>query len=324
MLVRPASTRSLGWCWRCLTLFALFGAPERAEAQLLPKPPRSPDLFSVALHGEYTREALGASLTGMRLSEAAWALFDNVQERTDYNPFWQAESQGDHNLGSYYLHHVWPNKGYASSAHDRVLTALGVPHVPGQTASIDQFIALSSRRFEEELVHLLVERGDALNARDVGMIIYAIGVRVHTVQDRKHRMQYPMDVREIRSIDHFLTYPAQFFSDVDPESWRPFIALRDTRAFFRDLDTLLEEQVDRPWRAALGAAGDRALSPKKRLYDALASYAATTPAIDLRPALEGDGVTFSMAYMFPNYEWNCGQGRVCMAKPDRLGPRFAP
>ncbi len=59
-----------------------------------------------------------------------------------------------------------------------------------------------------------------------------------------------------------------------------------------------------PDAPAVAAPGAQPESARTRLYAAFGSYAGTTPAIELRPAIVEPGVECTLGRMFPALPWN--------------------
>lgn len=273
---------------RVLVLASVFIATV-AEASL-PVRPETTDLFSEGLHSRYSRRAFArAAIPDLYPSTAAVALLDQVQHRIDRPITGTDVEQGDKSEGTWYLHYVWPNHGYTAVEHAKVLDELGVEHRAYDRATLGQFVEVSRRRFEDQLVALLVARPNGLDSREVGMVLYAVGIRLHTVQDRKHRFQASGAELDIHSYEHFLRFPGQLWSDLAPRRWRRDIAIEDTQAFFLALHEML--------------GGSPARDRRGGLYGAIGAFSPSGPvdARALLPDIASDSVRFTMEYIFPSY-----------------------
>lgn len=290
---------------RSIVVGCLLALAGPATAGLPPRP-ISQDLFSVAKHGQFTLLALADPATPVVApSHAAQMLFMAVQDRTDHPLGFSKPKRGDKNYGTYYLHYVWPDQGYTAAAHAAVLAELGWPHPA--PASQDDFVEVSKRRFETELVRLLQHRLHPdgtldLSETELGMVIYAIAIRVHTVQDIKHRMQLYHEDVDISSWEHFLRFPVQLFSDLWPARWRQERAAQDTAQFFRDLSTLVGDRVS-PGAVAVLHTAIHAYAPKwpvaaRDLVPEISPNGAPIPT-PLRPTTP----SFSQEWMFPAWDW---------------------
>lgn len=211
--------RSIAFC------VVFFGTQHTVHAKYTPQ-----------IHASQMRKAVVNSQFGC--AGGCLKLIAGVQELAD-----DRSSDGDKSDGRFYLHFVWPKRGYSLAAHRQVLATLGLLESGVRTkASLDEFVRAAEERAQLAIASMVRDSGGELGNKAAGQILYIIGTLVHAYQDRKH-----MEGNWTRGsgagitvLDHHALEIHQWYTDYWPSDASQKRSVRRTRQLLiRFYDTIV-------------------------------------------------------------------------------------